>query len=136
MNHQDTKDTKAGPGEEVDRLAHAVIGAAVDVHRHLGPGLLESVYEEALCVELRLRGIPFARQVAVDMSYKGHPVGEARLDLPVGGALIVELKAVDTLNAIHQAQLISYLRATNKRLGLLINFNVFRLKDGIKRIAL
>jgi GxxExxY protein len=136
MNHQDTKDTKTGPGDEVDRLAHEVIGAAIDVHRHLGPGFLESVYEEALCVELRLRGIPFARQVAIDMTYKGHPVGEARLDLLVGGALIVELKAVDALNPIHYAQVISYLRATDKHLGLLINFNVFRLKEGIKRVAL
>jgi GxxExxY protein len=137
MNRQDAKDTKKKePDNEVDRLAHAVIGAAIEVHRILGPGFLESVYEEALCVELRLRNIPFARQVVIDLDYKGQAVGESRLDLLVGSSLIVELKAVDALAPIHHAQVISYLKATKHQVGLLMNFNVPVLKDSIKRIIL
>ncbi len=124
------------PTQEVDRLAHAVIGAAIEVHRTLGPGFLESVYEEALCVELELRGIPFARQPIVSVIYKGRAIGEGRIDLLVGGILIVELKAVEELAPIHSAQVISYLKMTSRQLGLLINFNVPVLKDGIKRIIL
>ena len=124
------------PCPEVDGLAHQVIGAAIEVHRHLGPGLLESVYENALCVELRLRGIPFVRQVAIGVDYKGELVGESRLDLLVGGVLIVELKAVENLLSIHKAQVISYLRITKRQLGLLINFNTVVLKNGIKRVVL
>jgi GxxExxY protein len=127
---------RAEPPEEVDRLAHAVIGAAIEVHRRLGPGFLESVYEEALCVELRLRGIPFERQVKIGVTYKGEVVGEARLDLLVGGCLVVELKAVDGVTGIHTAQLLSYLKTTQHRLGLLINFNVLLLKHGIHRVIL
>ena len=123
------------PGAKLDRLAHEVIGAAIEVHRLLGPGLLESVYEEALCVELGLRGLSFVRQPAVDVAYKGHPVGQGRLDLLVGDALVVELKAVEALTEAHKAQVISYLRMTGYRLALLMNFNVARLKDGINRIV-
>lgn len=136
-NRHDAKDTKrAEPGPQVDRLAHQVIGAALEVHRVLGPGFLESVYEQALCVELGLRGVPFARQVPVAVDYKGHPVGEGRLDLLVGESLIVQLKAIDALAGIHTAQLLSYLKASGHQLGLLINFNALLLKDGIKRIVL
>ena len=124
------------PGSELDRLAHAVIGAAIEVHRSLGPGFLESVYEEALCIELDVRRIPFERQWPVAVNYKGHPVGEGRLDLLVGGMLVVELKAVEGVAPIHVAQVMSYLKATGHRLGLLINFNVPFLKSGIKRIVL
>ncbi len=116
-------------------MAHAVIGAAIEVHSVLGPGFFESVYEEALCVELGLRDIPFARQEVVAVDYKGHPVGEGRLDLLVDGCLIVEIKAVDAFAPIHLAQVISYLKTTGWQLGLLINFNVPILKDGIKRIV-
>jgi GxxExxY protein len=137
MNRQGAKDTKMRePSTELDRLAHAVIGAAIEVHRLIGPGFLESVYEEALCVELQLRGIPFIRQPIVSVDYKNHVVGEGRLDLLVGNALIVELKAVDALAPIHTAQVISYLKTTGHQLGLLINFNVPILRDGIKRIIL
>ena len=122
------------PGPELDRLARAVIGAAIEVHRILGPGLLEAAYEEALCVELALRNIPFTRQPVVTVSYKSHPVGQSRLDLLVDDALVVELKAVDALNDIHKAQVISYLKMSGLQLGLLMNFNVTVLKDGIKRI--
>jgi len=124
------------PGEEIDRLANAVIGASLEVHRALGPGLLESVYEEALCIELRLRNIPFVRQAIVPVRYKGYEAGEMRLDLLVGNSLIVELKAVEELAQVHSAQLLSYLRLTGHKLGLLINFNVPLLKNGIKRLAL
>jgi GxxExxY protein len=124
------------PSEEVDRLAKSVIGAAIEVHRHLGPGYLESVYEEALGIELALRDISFDRQKPVAASYKGHSVGEGRLDLLVENLLIVELKAVEAFAEIHKAQVIFYLKATNLQLGLLINFNVPVLKQGIKRVVL
>ena len=120
----------------IEEASNKVIGAAIEAHRHLGPGYLESVYEEALAVELTLRGIPFARQVVFALDYKGQKVGEGRMDFLVDGGLIVELKAVEALAPIHIAQAISYLRATKHRLALLINFNVPVLKDGIKRVAL
>ncbi|MGD0769458.1 MAG: GxxExxY protein [Tepidisphaeraceae bacterium] len=124
------------PDEELDRLAHEVIGAAIEVHRILGPGFLESMYEEALCVELKLRGIPFQRQVPVPVSYKGVAIGQSRLDLLVREKLIVEIKTVEALAPIHTAQAISYLKATGHQLAILINFNAAVLKDGIKRIVL
>ena len=124
------------PDQQVDDVARRVIGAAIEVHRHLGPGYLERVYEEALAVELGLRGIPFERQRSFALDYKGHAVGEGRLDLLVDGCLAVELKAVDALAPIHKAQLISYLKATGLHLGLLINFSVPVLKQGIKRVVL
>jgi GxxExxY protein len=124
------------PSPEVDRLAHDVIGAALEVHQSLGPGYLESVYEEALCVELELRAIPHRRQQIVSVNYKNHSVGEGRIDLVVDDALVVELKAVDALAPIHTAQMISYLKATHYQLGLLINFNVQILRDGIRRVIL
>jgi GxxExxY protein len=124
------------PDKEVDDLARQVIGAAIEVHRHLGPGYLESVYEEALAIELDLRGLPFERQKPIGVDYKGHVVGQGRLDLLVGDRLIVELKAVDTFAPIHRAQVISYLKATGLHLGLLINFNVQLLRDGVQRIVL
>ncbi len=120
--------------EVVEELAHKVIGAAIDVHKVLGPGFLEAVYEEALCVELEVRGIPFARQSTIALFYRGRKVGEGRLDLLVGGSLIVELKAVEMLLPLHTGQLVSYLKMTNNRLGLLINFNATHLKYGIKRV--
>jgi GxxExxY protein len=124
------------PDESLDRLANEVIGAAIEVHRTLGPGFLESVYEEALCVELKLRKIPCERQVPVPVVYKGVAIGQGRLDLLVDGRLIVEIKTVEALAPIHKAQSISYLKATGYRLALLINFNAAFLKDGIKRIIL
>jgi GxxExxY protein len=124
------------PTEELDRLAYEVIGAAIEVHRGLGPGFLESVYEEALCVELTARQIPFLSQHLISLLYKGHVVGESRLDFLVDSSLVVELKAIETLAPIHTAQVISYLKATGCQLGLLINFNSSVLKDGIKRVIL
>jgi GxxExxY protein len=124
------------PSKEVDELAHKVIGAAIEVHRTIGPGYGENIYEEALGVELDIQDIPFERQVKIAVEYKGHKVGEGRLDLLVAKILPVELKAVEALAPIHQAQLISYLKMTRLQLGLLINFNVPILKHGIKRVIL
>jgi GxxExxY protein len=117
-------------------LTGEVIGAAIEVHRELGPGYLESVYEAALAVEMQLRRISFTRQHVIPLAYKGHAIGEGRLDFFVQQQLIVELKAVDALVPVHTAQVISYLRAMRTRLGLLINFNVPVLKSGIRRIIL
>jgi GxxExxY protein len=124
------------PPRKLDAIANAVIGAALEVHRILGPGFLESVYEEALAIELQLRGLPFDRQKIIGVSYKGHQIGEGRADFVVGNSLIVELKAVDKLLPLHQAQVISYLKAAKYRLGVLINFHEALLRDGIKRVIL
>ena len=113
-----------------------VVDSALEVHRTLGPGFLESIYEEALAVELGRRAVPFERQVALQVKYKGYCVGEGRVDLLVGGALVVELKSVEALADIHVAQVISYLRAFNRPLGLLINFNVRLLRAGLRRVVL
>ncbi len=125
-----------GVRSEEDRVAHEVIGAAIAVHRALGPGYLESVYEAALAVELEARGVAFERQVTFALHYRGRPVGGGKLDFLVGSCVVVELKAVEAFADIHLAQIISYLKATGHHLGLLINFNVPVLKQGIRRIAL
>ncbi len=123
--------------EEDDPLTRAVIGAAIEVHRHLGPGLLESVYHRALCRELELRHIPFMSPVRLPLSYKGLCLGDALvMDVVVDHRLVLELKAVEDLSSIHDAQLLTYLRLSGIRLGLLINFNVRFLKDGIRRRVL
>ncbi len=129
-------DEEAEPDPELNRLTNAIIGAAIEVHRHLGPGHLESVYEEALAIEFEQRGIVAARQVPVEIHYKGRHVGAGRLDFLVEGCVVLDTKAVDSLAPIHIAQVISYLRITKHKLALLINFNVKVLKDGIKRVAL
>ena len=122
--------------EKANRLSKEIIGAAIEVHRHLGPGLLESAYEACLCHELSLRKIPWEKEVPLPIRYKGVAIDAAyRLDLKVDGLVIVELKAVDKLEPIHEAQLLTYLRLSNLWLGLLINFNVVVLRDGIKRLV-
>ena len=136
MNRHDAKSVNfREPDARVDTLARTVLDAAFEVHRHLGPGFLESVYEEALATELGLRDVAFARQVVTGVDYKGRNVGQARLDLLVGGELVVELKAVEQLAPIHVAQVLSYLKATGHHLGLLITFNVNELRRGIRRIV-
>jgi len=117
-------------------LTERIIGAAIEVHRYLGPGLLESLYEKALCHELERREIKFSSQVSVPVVYKNIVLGEHRLDLLVEDTVIVELKAVERIDPVFNAQLLSYLRLTQKKLGLLINFNVPLLRDGISRIIL
>ncbi|MBD2455377.1 GxxExxY protein [Nostoc sp. FACHB-87] len=136
-NRQDAKNAKRRePSQELDKLAYAVIGAAIEVHQILGPGFLEEVYQEALIIEFLRRGIPHEFEKSVTVYYKGHEVGKGRLDFLVANSLIVELKAVQNLAPIHEAQVLSYLKMTKYPLGLLINFNVPLLKDGIKRIIL
>ena len=138
MKRQDAGNARrlAEPSEEIDRQVSELLAAAVEVHRVLGPGFLESVYESALCVELGLRNVPHQRQVPVSVDYKGHKVGESCLDLLVGGRIVVELKAVEALAPVHWVQVRSYLKATGCLLGLLINFNVPVLLRGVRRIIL
>ena len=117
-------------------VTEKIIGAAIEVHRHLGPGLLESVYEECLCYELSQCGLQFQRQLPVPVLYKGIKLDCGyRVDLMVEDAVIVEIKSVDGISPVHQAQIISYLKLSGKSIGLLINFNVVRLNNGIKRFV-
>jgi GxxExxY protein len=122
------------PDLEMTVLSGAVIGAAIEVHRVLGPGLDEALYEAALAIELRRRNIAFTRQVVTPVDYKGERIGEKRLDFVIDGRLLLELKAVEELAAVHKAQVLTHLKITGLKLGLLINFNSAILKDGIKRI--
>lgn len=122
--------------EEPNRISERIIGAAVEVHRNLGPGLLESAYEACLCRELTLRGIGYLRQQLIDVEYKGMPVRRAfRVDLIVESVVLVELKAIEELTAIHQVQLLTYLRLAGRRLGLVINFNTPVLWRGVRRVV-
>ena len=122
---------------DINQLTGEVIGAAIEVHKTLGPGLLESVYEECLCRELELRKISYERQKELSVKYKGITLSVGyRIDLLIFNRLIIELKACETLNPIHEAQLITYLKLTGIKTGLLINFNVPILKNGIKRLVL
>ncbi|MGA2072506.1 MAG: GxxExxY protein [Terriglobia bacterium] len=122
---------------ENDALTEKIIGAAIEVHRVLGPGLLESAYEECLCHELHLRGIAFVRQQPLPVVYKGVRLDCGyRLDVVVEGRVIVELKTVDRILPIHEAQLLTYLRLAGIRTGLILNFNVPVLRQGIKRMVL
>lgn len=116
-------------------MSRAVIGAAIEVHRRLGPGLLESVYEAALCRELYLRRIACERQVPVTIRYRGAALAAAlRLDLVVERQLVVEVKSVEHLAPIHRSQLLTYLKLSNLHLGLLVNSNVTTLRTGIRRV--
>lgn len=118
-----------------DNWSKLVIGSAIEVHKSLGPGVLESVYEGALAVQFGLDDIPSRRQPVFPIQYQGEVIGEHRPDFIVGGELVVELKAVERILPIHVAQCISYLKATGYRLALLLNFNVERMAEGIKRIV-
>ncbi len=119
--------------QALNQLTKRIIGCAIEVHRNLGPGLLESVYEAALCIELDLGGLSYERQKVVPVSHKGRPIGEHRLDILVEDTVILELKSVERLDPVFEAQILGYLRMTGKPLGLLINFNSRLLKDGIRR---
>ena len=117
-------------------VSEAVIGCAIEVHRNLGPGLLESVYETAMCIELGRASRMVERQLAVPLYYKGMLLSEHRLDLVVDGRIVVEIKNVARFEPVHMAQVMTYLRVMNLRIGLLINFNVAVLRNGIKRVML
>ncbi len=121
---------------EHEELTREVIGSAIEVHRCLGPGLLESVYHKCLYHELRARSVPFEHEVVVPIHDKGTLLeSDFRLDIVVGGRINVELKAVDASHPVHEAQLLTYMKLTGLRVGLLINFNVVLLKEGIKRMV-
>ena len=119
-----------------DELTERILGCAIEVHRVLGPGLLESTYEEALCLELEEAGLCFARQVAVPVFYKTKPIGEYRVDLVVEDKVVVEVKAVTKLDPVFEAQVLTYLKVTEKHVGLLINFHSRLLMQGVKRFVL
>jgi len=116
-------------------ITEKIISAAIEVHSTLGPGLLESVYEEALAYEFDLRKINYERQKQINLRYKGKAIGIHRIDFLIEDSVILELKAVESMNKIFEAQVLTYLNATDKKVGLLINFNVQRLKDGLKRLV-
>jgi GxxExxY protein len=122
--------------EELNSITDKIIKIAIEVHRTLGPGLLESIYEKAMCHELATDGINFANQVVIPILYKGTNLGDHRLDLLVENEVIVELKAVDRVDPVFKAQVLSYLKLTGRKLGLLINFNVPILKDEVQRVIL
>jgi GxxExxY protein len=146
VNHEGTKGTKTHEGhmlkivsplpEELEQLAHDVIGCGLAVHKELGPGLLESVYPRAVAIELEDRGIPFEMEKSLRVNHRGRLLCHQRLDMFVDSRIVLEMKSVELLHPIHLAQVVSYLRLTNSRLGLLINFNVSMLKHGIRRIVL
>ena len=118
-------------------ITEKVLGAAIEVHKHLGPGLLESTYEACLCHEFAIRGLSFQQQVQLPLEYKGLRLDAAfRLDLVVEGKIIIELKSQESLLPVHEAQLMTYLKLTGMRVGLLLNFNVPIMKDGIIRRVL
>ena len=141
MNHRGTEtqrrqEKKEENMDERDPLTAEVIGAAIEVHRELGPGLLESVYEVCLCRELALKGIAYQRQAPLHIVYKGERLdADLRIDILLPGKLILELKAVEKILPVHEAQLMTYLRLTGIHVGLLLNFNVPVLKNGIKRLV-
>lgn len=120
-----------------DALTERIIGIAINVHRHFGPGLLESVYEQCLCLELAGAGIPHQRQIGLPVRYKNIELASGfRIDILVANEVIVELKTVERLTPVHEAQLLTYLRISGFHLGLLMNFNCLRLKDGLRRFIM
>jgi GxxExxY protein len=121
---------------EINQITEQIIGGAIEVHKALGPGLLEVLYEKALCEEFRQRGLEFEPQKDLAVTYKGRELGTQRLDLLVAGKIVVELKSVERLQSVHTAQVLGYMRLGSFPIGLLINFNSNLLKDGIKRFAL
>jgi len=122
--------------KKLNQVTEAIIGAAIEVHRNLGPGLLEATYEAALSIELEDRGMLHTRQAAIPLLYKRRPIGEYRLDLLVEDLIVVEIKSVERFDPVFACQLLTYLRASSKKVGLLINFNSRLLRDGVKRFIL
>jgi GxxExxY protein len=121
---------------EINAVTQRIIGCAIQVHRILGPGLLEAMYEAAMRIEFDDAGVKYDRQTRLPAYYKGRLLGEYRVDLVVDNLVLVEVKSVERLNPVFEAQLLTYLRLTGKRIGLLINFNSRLLKDGVKRLIL
>jgi GxxExxY protein len=121
---------------DVDDITRTIIGCAIAVHRVAGPGLLESVYELAMCIELAARGVPYLRQVSCPLVYRGVRVGDYRLDVMVADQVAVEIKSAESIRPVHVAQMLTYLRASGKQVGLIINFNVAQLTHGVRRVIL
>lgn len=121
--------------DETNAVSKSVIGAALAVHEELGPGFLETIYSQALCIELAARGLPFEREAPIAVLYRGNPIGGQRVDLIVSRCIVVEVKAVAAIEPIHVAQVISYLKTTGLRLALLLNFHERLLRDGIRRVV-
>ena len=119
-----------------DPLTERIIGCAIAVHRELGPGLVEATYEEALCIELAHESLTFSRQVGIPITYRGRLIGEYRPDLVVQEAVVVEVKSVERLIGLHQAQLLAYMRILKLPVGLLLNFNGETLRSGVRRLAI
>jgi GxxExxY protein len=141
ISHRDTENTEGTkpekPKHHLDWLTEPIIGCAINVHRALGPGLLEATYENALCVELHAAGLKFERQVTYPVLYRGIKVGEYRVDLVVEDKVIVELKSVEALSPLFTAQVLAYLRVTGKEVGLMFNFNsTVLMKGGFRRLVL
>jgi GxxExxY protein len=122
--------------DEVEVLIHRVIGYCIKVHRELGPGLLERIYRRAVCIELKSEGVPFDVEKSFPVWYRGHLLCDQRVDIVVAGKILLEMKAIDRLAPVHHAQVMSYLRVSGLRIGLLMNFNVRVLPDGLRRIVL
>ena len=135
MNDEAFVDEDMEPDPRLNEITNKIIGCAIEVHRHLGPRYLEAYYKEAMAIEMNLRGVRFQRQKDFEVLYKGHVIGTGRLDFLVEDEVIVELKAVESLTPAFTAQVISYLKANQKRLAIIINFNVKLLNEGIKRVA-
>ena len=132
MKYVDEEDE---PDPVLNAITNPVIGAGIEVHRELGPGHDEAVYQKAMEIELKARNVAYVRQHPIELTYRGQVVGQGRLDFLVENAVVVEIKSVEALGRVHSLQVLSYLRITRFRLGLLINFNVARLVDGVRRVA-
>ncbi len=128
ISHRNTEIT------ELNKITERIIGCGIEVHRHLGPGLLESAYEAALCVELGLQGLQYQRQVPIPLTYKGEQIGDYRIELVVEDTVVVEIKSVERHDPLFEAQVLTYLKITGKKIGLLMNFNSRLLTNGIKRL--
>src|SRR2546426_3569903 len=136
---QSNEGAAAAPIKESEALKHLterIIGCAIEVHRELGPGLLEGTYEAALCIEFANAGLRFLQQHKIPVIYKGHLIGEYKPDLIVEDAVVVEVKSVERFDRVFEAQVLTYLKVTGKRIGLLINFNSRLVRDGVKRFVL
>jgi len=136
QSHKDRSVLMCNLIESLNEITEKIIGCAIKVHRNLGPGLLESIYENALCFELNQINVKYEKQLKIPIVYKGLSLGEYRLDILVENEIIVEIKAVNRYDPVFEAQMLTYLKVTGKKLGLLMNFNVPVLKNGIKRIIL
>jgi len=130
---QRRKERRAMTKDEINKLSEKIIGCCIEVHKRLGPGLLESIYEKALCIELAYHNIPFENQKILSVKYRNKPVGEFRIDILVENTIVLELKSVERHDPVFEAQILSYMKLGEFPLGLLINFNSKLLKNGIKR---